>query len=472
MNRLPEAIVELVHTRTVEILSEVGFCVPEQGALARLEAAGFAVDRDSQMVRITTELLDEALSRLPRDVCLHDRSRTTPVPFGRSSYFMGAGTPVNVLDLKTGARRPATRQDVRGLVRLQDALANVEIVRPTVTATDQGTCSDLVEIAEALRGTGKPVVHRTLAAERVDPAVEMLALVAGGEDALRARPSFATLYCPISPGYFTPENVRCMLRWAEHGVPITLLSMAMGGASAPATLLGELVVINADILAWIVALQILYPGVPLLYGSVSAVLDMRTGLLPLGAPERGMINAGAAAMGRYYGIPSMCGGLSSDAKELDAQAGFEKAVTAVPLLLEGADIIYGVGATDAGSSISYTQMVLDDEFIAGLRRMMQGITVHDLDEEVALIKARTPRGNFLGTKHTRRTFREHWLPGILSRDAYETWQAKGDTIEDICRRTAQDLLANHQPPGLPAAVEAEMERIVRRYLGPEFRFEA
>jgi trimethylamine--corrinoid protein Co-methyltransferase len=472
MSGVPVDIVELVHTRTVEILSEVGFCVPEREALARLEAAGFPVERDSQMVRITTELLDEALSRLPRDVCLHDRSGTTPVAFGRSSYFMGAGTPVNVLDLETGARRPATRQDVRDLVRLQDALSNLEIVRPTVTATDQGECSDLVEIAEALRGSGKPVVHRTLAAERVDPAVEMLAAVAGGEDALRARPSFATLYCPISPGYFTPENVRCLLRWAEHGVPITLLSMAMGGASAPATLLGELVVINADILAWIVALQILYPGVPLLYGSVSAVLDMRTGLLPLGAPERGMINAGAAVMGRHYGIPSMCGGLSSDAKALDAQAGFEKAVTAVPLLLEGADIIYGVGATDAGSSISYTQMVLDDEFIAGLRRMMQGITVHDLDEEVALIKARTPRGNFLGTKHTRRTFREHWLPGILSRDAYETWQAKGETIEDICRRKAQDLLANHQPPSLPAAVEAEMERIVRRYLGPEFRFEA
>jgi trimethylamine--corrinoid protein Co-methyltransferase len=472
MNRLPESMAELVHARSVEILGEVGFCVPEQEALARLETAGFPVDRDSQMVRVTADLLDEALSRMPHDVCLYDRSGSTPVPFGRSPYFMGAGTPVNVLDLQTGARRSATRQDVRDLVCLQDALPNVDIVRPTVTATDQGTCSDLVEIAESLRGTGKPVVHRTLAPERVAAVVEMLAAVAGGEDAFRARPSFATLYCPISPGYFTPENIRCMFCWAEHGVPITLLSMAMGGASAPATLLGELVVINADILAWIVALQILYPGVPLLYGSVSAVLDMRTGLLPLGAPERGMINAGAALMGRYYGIPSMCGGLSSDAKELDAQAGFEKAITAVPLMLEGADIIYGVGATDAGSSISYTQMVLDDEFIAGLRRMVQGITVHDLDEEVALIKARTPRGNFMGTKHTRRTFREHWLPGVLSRDTYETWQAKGDTIEDICRRKAQEILAQHQSPALPTAVEAEMERIVRRYLGPEFHFEA
>jgi trimethylamine:corrinoid methyltransferase-like protein len=188
---------------------------------------------------------------------------------------MGAGTPVNVFDLETGVRRPATRQDVRDLVMLQDALPQVDIV--------------------------------------------------------------------------TPENVRCMLRWAEHGFPIILLSMAMGSASAPATLLGELVVINTDVLAWIVALQVLHPGLPLLYGSVSAMLDMCTGLLPLGAPDRGMINSGTARMARYYGIPSMCGGLSSDAKELDAQAGYEKAVTAFPLLLEGADIIYGVGGARSGA---------------------------------------------------------------------------------------------------------------------------
>ncbi|MEJ2207478.1 MAG: trimethylamine methyltransferase family protein [Anaerolineae bacterium] len=472
MNYLPSSIGPLVHEKSVEILAEVGFCVPDRQARIRLGGVDLEVDHESQMVRVPPDLIEAALGHLPHDVGLYDRTGRQPVPFGQRPSFMGAGTPVHVLDLETGARRPATRQDVRQLVALQDALPQVDVVRPTVTATDCGECSDLVEIAELLRYTAKPVVHRTLAAERVDAAVEMLAAVAGGADALRSHPRLATLYCPISPGYFTPENVRCMLRWAGHGVPITLLSMAMGGASAPATLLGELVVINADILAWIVALELLHPGLPLLYGSVSAVLDMRTGLLPLGAPERGMINAGAALMARYYGLPSMCGGLSSDAKELDAQAGFEKAVTALPLLLEGADIVYGVGATDAGSSISYTQMILDDELIAGLRRLMQGIDLHDLEEEVGLIKANTPRGNFLKAKHTRRTFRQHWLPQILSRDSYEAWRAQGRSIEEICRDRARDILATHRPPHLPAGVEAEMERIVRRYAGDEFHFDA
>jgi trimethylamine--corrinoid protein Co-methyltransferase len=467
-NQQSEQIADRVHRESVDILSEVGFCVPDDQTLSDLKAAGFIIDDDSQMVRITADLLDEALRTLPNEVSLYQRESQVGIEFNDRSYFMGAGTPVNVQDLDTQERRPATRQDVRNFVTLQDALAKVDIVRPTVTATDMGECSDLVEIAELLRHTEKPIVHRTLSPDRVEAAVEMLALVAGGEAALKDYPNFATLYCPISPAYFTKENIHCMLRWAEYSIPITLLSMAMGGASAPATLLGELVVINLEILAWIVVLQILYPGTPLLYGSVSSVLDMRTGILPLGSPERGMINSGAAIMARYYGIPSMCGGLSTDAKDVDVQAGFEKAVTAFPLLMEGASIIYGVGAVDAGAAISYSQMVMDNELIGGMRRMMEGITLHDLEEEVALIRANIPRGNFLREKHTRRSYRRHWQPELMNREPYETWSVTREQVAEKSCQKATEILASHQPPRLSVAVEAEIERILRKHLGLDF----
>ena len=464
-----EDLAQLVHKKSIEILTEVGFCVPEDNVLARLDSAGFLVDHETKMVQITIELLDEALQSLPKDVLLYNRIGDSLAKFRVKSCFMGAGTPVNVFDLDSGIKRSSTRKDVQQLVTIQDALRQVDIVRPTVTATDQGERSDLVEIAELLHNTTKPIVHRVLYSEHVEAVVEMLFAVSGGKDAFQAKPNFATLYCPISPGYFTPENILCMLKWAEHGVPITLLSMAMGGASAPVTLLGELIVINADILAWIVVLQTLYPGAPLLYGSVTAVLDMKTGLLALGAPERGMINSGAAIMGNFYGIPSMCGGLSSDAKELDAQAGFEKVTTAIPLLQQNASIIYGVGATDAGSTISYTQMIFDNEIIAGIRRMWDGIEMHDPTEEVELIKSLTPRGNFISSSHTRRNYRQHWYPEIISRDTYDTWKEKGETIEQICRRKANDILASHQPTPLPSETEAEIEYIMRQYL-PNFGF--
>ena len=463
-------IADLVHEQSVDILIDVGFCVPDHELLTRLEGEGFIVNRENQMVRFSPELLDQALKNLPKDFIFFNRDGELLTKFGQEACFMGAGTPVNVFDLHTGEHRSSTRADVRQIVTIQDALSQVDIVRPTVTATDQGEFSDLVEIAELIRNTTKPIVHRTLSPDRVDAAAEMLFAVAGGEKEFRAKPNFATLYCPISPGYFTPENIHCMLKWAEYGVPITLLSMAMGGASAPATLLGELIVINADILAWIVVLQTLFPGTPLLYGSVSAVLDMKTGLLALGAPERGMINSGAAIMANHYGMRSMCGGLSSDAKELDAQAGFEKVVTAIPLLKEGASIIYGAGATDAGNTISYQQLIFDNEIIAGIRRMWEGITIHDPSEEVELIKKLTPRGNFMSQDHTRKNYRRHWYPDIISRDTYDTWKEKGESLDQICNLKANEILDSHRPARLPAKVEGELERIVRNYI-PDFEFE-
>ena len=141
-NQSAGKIAELVHEKSVEILKEVGFCVPDEGVLSRLNSAGFAVDKATEMVRIPQDYFEKALTSLPKDIRLYHRDREKVEVFDRGPLFMGAGTPVNVLDLEEGGRRTATWQDVRQLVTLQDALSQVDVVRPTVTATDVGTCSD------------------------------------------------------------------------------------------------------------------------------------------------------------------------------------------------------------------------------------------------------------------------------------------------------------------------------------------
>jgi len=222
-NQQPKQIAELVHQKSVEILTEVGFCVPEEKVLSHLVEAGFVVNKETKMVQITQDLLDTALKTLPKDVKLFDRAGLGNLDFSNGSYFMGAGTPVNVFDLGDGKSRNATHRDVCNLITIQDALSEVDIVRPTVTATDLGEYSDLVEIAELVRRTEKPIVHRTLSPEKVETAIELLATARGGEDALRSHPNFATLYCPISPGYYTEENILYMMKWAEFGVPRIVL---------------------------------------------------------------------------------------------------------------------------------------------------------------------------------------------------------------------------------------------------------
>jgi trimethylamine--corrinoid protein Co-methyltransferase len=117
-------------------------------------------------------------------------------------------------------------------------------------------------------------------------------------------------------------------------------------------------------------------------------------------------------------------------------------------------------------------VVLDNELIGGLRRMAGGIGIHDLGEEIELIKAKTPKGNFLNAKHTRRAHQEHWRPEILSRETFDGWQERGKTIAVRCQERAQDLLDSHRSEPLPAEIEAELERILRRYQGEKFHFEA
>jgi trimethylamine--corrinoid protein Co-methyltransferase len=462
---LSDDTVHLIHESSAQLLGEVGVCIPEPDTLQRLSQAGLPVDRENQMVHFPREALDELLQRAPKELQLYHRDGRTPVPFEAGPRFMGSGTPVMVFDLETGERRPSTRQDVIDMVRLQDALPNVDIVRPTMTATDLPTDSGLVEIAESFRNSSKHLVHRVLKPANVEAAVALAAAVAGGEETLRQRPIFTVLYCPISPSFMVGENIQNVMRFAACGVPVTILSMAMGGASAPATLLGELLVINTEVIGYIAAIQALYPGAPVLYGTVSSVLDMRTGLLALGVPESGLLNGGGAVMARHYGLRSMCAGFRTDAKAPDAQAAFEKVLTVMPVLQAGADIVYGVAATDSGGTASFIQAVLDDEMAGGLRRILSGLPTHDLEQEMELIRRLTPKGNFLAERHTRAHFRAYWMARIFSRDSYETWNRKGAaSVEGAARERARRLLAEHRPPPLPATAETAIDRILHQTL--------
>ena len=136
LTKQAQSIADLVHEQSVEILIDVGFCVPDDDLLARLEGEGFQVDQENQMVRLYPEQVDLALKNLPKKLKFYNRDGEQLTKFGQEACFMGAGTPVNVFDLHSGEHRPSTRADVRQIVTIQDALSQVDIVRPTVTATD------------------------------------------------------------------------------------------------------------------------------------------------------------------------------------------------------------------------------------------------------------------------------------------------------------------------------------------------
>ncbi len=68
--------------------------------------------------------------------------------------------------------------------------------------------------------------------------------------------------------------------------------------------------------------------------------------------------------------------------------------------LAGANLIYGMGMLEMGQVLSFSQMVMDNEFAAMIKRSIRGIDVSDELMAVDLIKKVGIAGNFLGQKHT------------------------------------------------------------------------
>jgi trimethylamine--corrinoid protein Co-methyltransferase len=449
---MTESFLNKIHEHSLNILKDTGIMIPDEKILSQLRDVGFIVDLESMRVRFPSEMIERALKTIHKPIFLFGRKSNIRIEFNQDTKFMPSGTGVGIIDALSNKRRESTSKDVENLIKIQNALEHVDIVRTMVTAMDY-PCeyTDLIEFYYLFKYTTKPFFHRTLKPDNIPIVLEMAKIISGDLETFQKRPFFGVVYCPLSPLSFSPEAIQSILTYAKSGIPILILSMAMGGATAPATLFGELIVINAEILGTVTLIKSLYPNVALLYGSVSSVLDMKTGILALGAPERGILNLWCARMARYYGMPSVMGGLSTDARKLDVQAGFEKAITALPLMGE-ASVIFGMGVIDSANSYSYEQLILDNEWVGALKKIQKSLNIKEDQEEIELIKLIGPKGSYLGEIHTAKHCRDYWRSSLINRGfgdemdlvlkANEIWNKilkNGISCEPLEDHTEQEL---------------------------------
>lgn len=144
------------------------------------------------------------------------------------------------------------------------------------------------------------------------------------------------------------------------------------------------------------------------------------------------------------------------------QAGHEKTLTALMAALAGANMIYGLGMLEMGMTLSYGQIVADNEFAAMIRRILEGIPVNDEDLAVDVIARVGARGNFLIEEHTLKYMRGYQSqPKLIDRNMREFWEAKGST--DMITRAnevARGILESHKPAPLPDGVAQTLRALV------------
>lgn len=455
-----------VHAATVRVLERTGVRVLDPEAAKLLQGAGATYDDVTEIVRIPENVLKQLLMLAPSRFRLFGRAQDHILAFGEgNTYFSSMGTAVQVED-GHGSVRPPTLKDVEAFYRLVDASPFLDHASWVVWPRD--VPNEVVHIYEVLFGfkyNTKSLDGYNWGKLYSQDTIDMAAIVAGGYEELAQRPLLLGFTNPVSPLTLAKETTEGLVAFARAGQPCIMPPECMAGGTAPSTLAGVLVQQNAEVLASIAVAQCVRPGAPVLYGSVSTVMDMRTGAVALGAPEAGLISLGAAQLARYYGIPSRGTGGNTEALSPDYQAGAESATTLLLSGLAGFDFIYDVaGSLESSLSASYAKLLLDCDLAGSVRRVLSGIDVNEETLAADVIESTGLHGSYLAHPHTLSHFRrEQFLPETFMRGSRVS--REGMDVEEKAQRRAETILREHViDPPLEPAIEAKLNAFVKRAL--------
>ena len=163
-------------------------------------------------------------------------------------------------------------------------------------------------------------------------------------------------------------------------------------------------------------------------------------------------------MAQFYKLPFYATGGMTDSKVLDAQSGYESAITNLLCALAGANFIHdGAGLMEFALTVCYEKYVIDNEILGMVMRAVEGIRVDDETLAYDLIKEVGPGGNFITAKHTRRFMRrEHYQPALSDRNSRKDWEARGGKTSWEKASEAVRAILDGQTSGLPEAVRSQV----------------
>lgn len=442
-----------IHESSLTLLSEIGVEVHSRLAFEVFRQRGATCDPAKKLVKISRAMVEDAVAKAPKRVVLCGREEKHDLYCEGKNVHMGTGgTVLNVIDLETGVKRPTTLKDVRDIARLCDALENVHFMVLPVYPNDLPPEDvDLNRFHSSLLNCSKHLMGGIYTLQGTLDIIRMAERIAGSPQALRERPFVSFITCVVSPLKMDDIYGDILYHIAKAGMPVAIPAEPLTGATAPVTIAGLLTGLHAETLSGVVLTQLVNPGTPVLYACTATSTDLRTMGYVSGSVEMGLINAGAAAMAQYLNLPNYTTAGMSDAKVVDTQNGYEKAVTDVLVALSGSNFIHdAAGLVEFASTASYKQYVIDNEIIGMAMRAVRGIEV--TDETIALDAYRRvgPGGNFLADPHTISWMRrEHYLPKLSDRQLRINWEKAGSpTVEEKAVAAAKRILKEHKPLGL------------------------
>ncbi len=461
----PEGI-RRIHQATLEIFEETGFQCQSQRALEIFDRGGARVDFDRKHVRVPADVVEKCIASAPSRIVLCGREKKNDLILEDSRVYFGTGGVArDVLDLETGEQRPSRLEDIAKLAKLTDALENTSFFMVPCTPHELPVERwDHNGIYASLSNLTKHVSAAIWHPDGLRNAIELAAIIAGGYKELRERPLISAISGVFSPLIMDSMNTDMQLTAVDYGVPVIPTTAPVCGATAPITLAGGILLTNVEALEGVILAQLASQGAPVLYADAVSMADPTYLSSAPGAAEMGPINAAGAQMAQYYQIPIYATSGMTDAKEPDAQSGYEKALSSLLVALSGGNYIHdAVGVLGFGTTVSYEQYVIDDEINGMIMRIVQGIEVSEEALAVDLIKKVGPGGVFCNQKHTVAHLRsELFFPRLSDRlPTRDQWLSRGGKdARQRARDMAKETLRRHSPVPIPEDVDKQIRESV------------
>ena len=454
--------IALIHENSLKVLQEVGLRIYSKKVQDMLRAKGAECDAGSNLVRIPAPMIEEAIKKAPKEItlCGREPDKDVELPAKGFPFATLSGFSVFMRDMETGEKRSTRSSDLRDFAVLGDYLDAVDFFWPIVTPTEVPPPIQVVQgLAVSFDNTGKHIQYQALNEEQAKWQIKLASALVGDEETLRKRPIISSVQCSVSPLQFERESSEAMVELARAGIPISPMSMALGGVTAPVTLAGTLVTINAEELGALTITQCANPGSPMIYCVESTPANMWSGEINYQAPEIPFISAGCAQIARFYGLPCQVAQMGMDETPSDLESLNKSAALFALNNMCRTDITGGFGSLEAADSSALEQVILDVEAWERSRAFLRGFKIDEETLAFDAIRSVGPGGTFLAMKHTIEHFRrEIWLRKPTDTVLLE--KATDGSLVDKAKAKVREILSTHQPPQIGKDVKNEMRSIM------------
>ncbi len=456
---------DLIHAQSIKSLQEIGIKVHSKPVLEILEKNGARVDYKTMLAYIPEKMVNKALESVQKEfsLCARDPGRDLKIPTETFPWVTTSGLAVFVNDYKTGEYRNSNSKDIVDFTRLGDAVDTVDFLWTALTARDVTPhAHGPHELWLTMQNTTKHVQGVTAqSAEDAKVQIELAALIAGGKEALRKRPLFSVIACPIAPLTFEKGSIEAQVELAKAGIPVASMSMSIGGVSAPLPVAGMMVNANTENLGSIVISQMAAPGAPHLYCSESSPMNMASASLNYQSVDKSFISIGLAQMAKRYNLPSLVADGGWGKKVEGGISGVMTPSTQLTGIMGGSDIVTGMGSVDTAKGISFNQFIIDCYMWDCSKNYLHEVEISEDRIGLDAVREVGHGHDFLIHPHSLNYMTDELT--FWDREKLDLLEMDASEMPVEANRIVKSILEKHQPEPLAVDLIKKGDAIISRY---------